>query len=101
VKQPDKKKNSSEKKISLPAGKNFDKYSIVILIYALVPVITPTFQAFDANGPKYLLWAVVNLFVFLFLLSGKESLIKSGKSREFLVHPTGIMYCLFLVICLA
>jgi putative inorganic carbon (hco3(-)) transporter len=75
-------------------------YSIIILLYAVVPVFTPNFSTIDSNGPKFLALAVLNLLSYLYLLSQKDLKTNQTGQNEFFTKSFGFLYVLFLIFSL-
>lgn len=67
-------------------------YLILLIAYGFLTVFTPTFKAYDSNGPKFLALAILNLVTFLFIFWQKG---KNG-GREgyhiFFNNVVGIAY---------
>ena len=68
--------------------------SIVVFLYALVPVLMPKLGALDSNGPKFLAIAVLNILVFVYLVTNKEC--ETGKEffHRLFRNKVGIIYFL-------
>ncbi len=75
-------------------------YSLILLAYGYVTVLTPNLMAFDSNGPKFMTIALLNLVVFVYLFTRKE--IKQNKdfSLGFFKSWAGIFYTLLMVVSL-
>jgi O-antigen ligase/tetratricopeptide (TPR) repeat protein len=72
--------------------------SVILILYVVVAVFTPQMGAFDSNGPKFLSLAVLNLLVFLLLLSRKEFSRQHGQKWNFLKTNGGKVIALFLIV---
>ncbi len=96
--KPARNKNTSKQTINKTNLKL--SYSFIILLYALVPTFTPNFYTLDSNGPKFLALAILNLFSYLFLLSGKDFRSKLDIQKEFFTKTFGLVYLSFLFISL-
>ena len=46
---------------------NWDN-SIILLLYGFVTILTPLFQSYEANGPKFLSFSLLNAITLLYLL---------------------------------
>jgi O-antigen ligase len=75
-------------------------YSIILLAYGYVTVLTPNLMAFDSNGPKFMTIALLNLFVFAYLFTRKEVKQNSNISLGFFKSWAGIFYTLLMVVSL-
>jgi putative inorganic carbon (hco3(-)) transporter len=75
-------------------------YRIIILLYSLIPIVTPGFSALDANGSKFLVIALLNLFTCLFLISQKDTRELKSFQEEFFTRTFGFVFLLFLLISL-
>ena len=75
-------------------------YIIILLAYALITVMTPHFNAWDSNGPKFLSLSLLNLFTFIFLLSRKEFRSEPNVFWSFFLNKIGLAYTLFMVVIL-
>lgn len=91
--------NRKKSKSSLPAINPL--FAIIIMAYGFVTVITPNLNAFDSNGPKFLSLSLLNIVVFLILLSRKEFKRDQAWPALFFRNPTGFIYTLFLLVTLA
>ncbi|MEI6697165.1 MAG: O-antigen ligase family protein [Bacteroidota bacterium] len=78
------------------------KYSYIILLlsYALITIITPRFETYDSNAPKFLALSLLNLFSFLFLFSEKTFRTDQGLSLSFFKNKIGLAYTLFIALIL-
>lgn len=71
---------------------------VLLLGYALIPVVTPSLHALDSNGPKFLVLSLFNLLGLGYLL------FRPGDSSaaRFFIHPAGIAWTLFMsAVCLS
>jgi len=75
-------------------------YTLLILAYGFITVLTPNLNAFDSNGPKFLSLAILNIVAFLFLVLSKEFKNDPGWPAPFFKNPIGIVYTLFLLFTL-
>lgn len=75
-------------------------YSLLLLGYVLLPVITPNFYTIDTAGPKFLSLCLLNLIGFITLF--KDSFYKQKPELwfSFFKNPIGIAYSLLLCITL-
>lgn len=97
--QQEKKKNQVRKeKSSKITTSYYDQFSIILFIYALVPVLTPGLGALDSTVSKFFILSLINLLVCLFLVFGKKSEDISSGHLRFFLNPTGIVYSFLLVV---
>jgi O-antigen ligase/tetratricopeptide (TPR) repeat protein len=75
-------------------------YSIIILLYGIITVLTPNLYSFDSNGPKFLSLALLNLLVFVFLLTRKDLRNQRDGYDFFFRNKIGFIYFLFLALTL-
>ncbi|MCK9204797.1 MAG: O-antigen ligase family protein [Bacteroidales bacterium] len=75
-------------------------YTLLLLAYGFVTVLTPNLDTLDSNGPKFLSLAILNLVGFTFILSRKEFRRNNDLQWIFFRNPVGIVYSLFLVVAL-
>jgi len=68
----------------------------ILLAYALITVITPRFEAYDASGPKFLALALLNLGSYLYLLTRKDILGSTSTEPGFFHNAIGLAYTLLL-----
>lgn len=73
-------------------------YSLILLAFGYVTVLTPNLMAFDSNGPKFLSIALLNLVVFAYLFTRKEIKQNSDFALSFFKSWTGIFYALLMVV---
>lgn len=71
-------------------------YIVILFAYTIVPVATPIMEAFDANGPKFLAIAILNLLSFSYLLTVKPIRSDQASLVRELSNKLGIVYLLFL-----
>jgi putative inorganic carbon (hco3(-)) transporter len=75
-------------------------YSLIILLYGFITVVTPNLYTFDSNGPKFLSLAILNLLAFVFLLTRKDLRTQHDGYDFFFRNKVGFIYFLFLVLTL-
>ncbi len=75
-------------------------YSLILLAYGYVTVLTPNLEAFDSNGPKFMTIALLNLVVFAYLFTRKEVRQNPDLSLGFFKSWAGIFYTLLMVVSL-
>ncbi len=75
-------------------------YSLILLAYGYVTVLTPNLNTFDSNGPKFLAIALLNLVVFAYLFTQKEIRQNPDRSLVFFKSGAGIAYTLLMVVSL-
>jgi putative inorganic carbon (hco3(-)) transporter len=75
-------------------------YSLILIAYGYVTVLTPNLMAFDSNGPKFLSIALLNLVVYAYLFTRKEIRENNDFSLSFFKSWTGIFYTLLMVVSL-
>lgn len=75
-------------------------YSLILLAYGYVTVLTPNLNAFDSNGPKFMTIALLNLVVFAYLFTRKEVKQNPDISLGFFKSWAGIFYTLLMVVSL-
>jgi putative inorganic carbon (hco3(-)) transporter len=98
---PDKKKSTSKIKGKAVSGtNNFDIYSLILLVYALAPVLTPNLGALDSSVSKFLVLAIINMAAYIFILSRKNPSTISLDHQSFFTNPIGIAYSFFLLLTL-
>jgi len=88
---------SNKAKIQKEAPLNFI-YSLILLAYGYVTVLTPNLQAFDSNGPKFMTIALLNLVVFAYLFTRKEIKENNDITLGFFKSWAGIFYSLLMVV---
>lgn len=93
------KGNKYQAKIQKEAPLNF-MYSIILLAYGYVTVLTPNLNTFDSNGPKFLSIALLNLVVFAYLFTRNEIKQNPSISLGFFKSAAGISYTLLMVVSL-
>ncbi|MFZ4520332.1 MAG: O-antigen ligase family protein [Bacteroidales bacterium] len=69
---------------------------LVLLAYALLAVITPRFDAYDASGPKFLSLSILNLGTFLFIMLNKRMIAGSNGIELFFRNRIGMVYTIFI-----
>ena len=72
----------------------------LLIAYGFITVFTPNMNAYDANGPKFLALALLNLLTFLFLFSRKEMRTKPGWYYGFFGNGLGFTYLLMMTVSL-
>lgn len=75
-------------------------YSLILLAYGYVTVLTPNLMAFDSNGPKFLAIALLNLVVFAYLFTRKEIRQNPKLTLGFFKSNAGIFYALLMLVSL-
>jgi len=75
-------------------------YSLILIAFGYVTVLTPNMMAFDSNGPKFMTMAFLNLVVFGYLFSRKEVRQNSEFSLGFFKSWTGIFYVGLMIVSL-
>ena len=75
-------------------------YSLILLAYGYVTVLTPNLNTFDSNGPKFLSIALLNLIVFAYLFTRKEINQNPAISLGFFRSWAGIFYTLLMAVSL-
>lgn len=73
-------------------------YSLILIAYGYVTVLTPNMMAFDSNGPKFMTLAFLNLVVFGYLFTRKEVKQNSDFSLGFFKSWTGIFYTGLMIV---
>lgn len=73
-------------------------YSLILLAYGYVTVLTPNLNTFDSNGPKFLSIALLNLIVFAYLFTRKEITQNPAIPLGFFKSAAGIFYTLLMVV---
>ncbi len=73
-------------------------YSLILIAFGYVTVLTPNMMAFDSNGSKFMTLALLNLVVFGYLFSRKEIRQNPDFSLGFFKSWTGIFYTGLMVI---
>lgn len=91
--------NRTKAKIQKDTPLNFI-YSLILLAYGYVTVLTPNLMAFDSNGPKFMTIAFLNLVVFAYLFTRKEIKQNTDLSLGFFKSWPGIFYTLLMVVSL-
>ena len=69
---------------------------LILLAYGYVTVLTPRMNAFDSAGTKFLALAILNLFVFAYLLLRKEKYPPQKIFSYFFINRVGFLYGAFL-----
>lgn len=86
--------------ISLDNKRSLDGLSVLLLLYAIIPALTPNLEAFDSNGPKFLFWSILNLVVLSIFFFSPGTLQIPQKIVKSIIHPVGLVYILFLAFAL-
>jgi O-antigen ligase/Tfp pilus assembly protein PilF len=73
-------------------------YSLILIAYGYVTVLTPNMMAFDSNGPKFMTLALLNLVVFGYLFTRKEVRQNSEFSLGFFKSWMGIFYTGLMIV---
>ncbi len=73
-------------------------YSLILIAYGYVTVLTPNMMAFDSNGPKFMTLALLNLVVFAYLFNRKEIKQSNSFALSFFKSWTGIFYTGLMVV---
>jgi len=73
-------------------------YSLILIAFGYVTVLTPNLMAFDSNGPKFMTLALLNLLVFGYLFTRKEVRQNSDFSLGFFKSWTGIFYAALMIV---
>ena len=96
---PDKQKKPV-KKVSKNVQATSLIITIIVALYAIVPVFTPNFYTLDSNGPKFLALAILNFFSLCVIFFYKKINPGTKDPVNFIKHPVGIMISLLLLISL-
>ena len=75
-------------------------YTLILLAYGFITVLTPNMMTLDSLGPKFLSLSILNLISYIILLSGKEFRSGTDQQMHLFRTPVGIAYTLFLVVAL-
>lgn len=70
---------------------------LILVIYGLITVLTPSLQAFDSNGTKFLTLSVFNIMVLGYFLCYKKYL---NKLLLFFKNRIGVAYALLILLSL-
>jgi putative inorganic carbon (hco3(-)) transporter len=73
-------------------------YTIILGIYAIVSVATPRLGTLDPNASKFLTLALLNLAVYLFLLTKQGIRADLSDKKAWVKNPMGAVYLAFLCI---
>ena len=93
-------KNKNIKSKSTNATRPDLYLSLFLILYVLVPVITPDFGCLDSNGPKFLMLAVLNLAAVTFIALRKGMKATLQIQTGFFNTLTGLAYTTLLLISL-
>lgn len=75
-------------------------FVLILLLYVLAAVFTPQMGAFDANGPKFLALAGLNLLVFAYLFTREVFKKNPSVLWSFFHSRAGLLYALLMIISL-
>lgn len=75
-------------------------YSLILIAFGYVTVLTPNMMAFDSNGPKFMTLAMLNLVVYIILFTRKEIREKNDFTLSFFKSWTGLFYVGLMVVSL-
>ncbi len=75
-------------------------FSLILIAYGFVTVLTPNLRTLDSNGPKFLSIAVLNLIVFMFIFFRKDRNLARWAFGGFFRNPVAIAYSLLMVFSL-
>jgi O-antigen ligase/TolA-binding protein len=73
-------------------------YSLILIAFGYITVLTPNMMAFDSNGPKFMTLAILNLVVFVYLFTRKEIRQNTDFSLSFFKSWTGIFYVGLMIV---
>ncbi len=71
-------------------------FSLILIAYGFVTVLTPNLRTLDSNGPKFLSIAVLNLVVFMFIFFRKDQKLARWAFGGFFRNPVAIAYSLLM-----
>ena len=71
-------------------------YSVVIFLYAILTLATPRLGALDPNSSKFLMLAVFNLVIYLFLITKHGVSSDYTYKRKWTKNPIGVIYLALL-----
>jgi len=92
-----KKQTIKEVKIKEKPQQDFKLiYTVLLLAYTVIPVITPNFYTQDSNGTKFLALSILNLITFSVLLSNSAYRNKTEVQFGFFNTAVGLVYSLLL-----
>ena len=75
-------------------------YSLVLLGYAFITVLTPNLNTLDSNGPKFYTLAILNLVAYIIILIGNQMKPREDFHWSFFRTWIGFIYTLFLLVSL-
>lgn len=84
-------------KLYTTASSNDLYYTIIVSLYVIIPVFTPTLDALDSNGTKFLAISLLNIVFWVLLI------IREGKKLNpvsFFQNPLGLIYLIWLALSL-
>lgn len=93
-----KKKQVQPKRAPLDINHIF--FSLILIAYGFVTVLTPNLRTLDSNGPKFMSIAILNIVVFLFLFLRKDQKYARWAFGGFFRNPVAIAYSLLMVVSL-
>jgi O-antigen ligase/TolA-binding protein len=73
-------------------------YSLILIAFGYITVLTPNMMAFDSNGPKFMTLTLLNLVVFVYLFTRKEIRQNTDFSLSFFKSWTGIFYVGLMIV---
>lgn len=73
-------------------------YSLILIAFGYVTVLTPNMMAFDSNGPKFMTLALLNLVAFAYLFTRKEVKQNTDFSLGFFKSWTGLFYAGLMIV---
>src|SRR5512138_2075625 len=98
--KPHARAGTPAKPVKAPKPKADLALSLIVLVYSVIMIITPDMQAFDSNGPKFLVLAILNLAAYSYLLTRRDFRTQEDEPSRFFLHPSGFSYLIFLVLCM-
>ena len=98
MQQEKKKQQLKNQKQQITSSAYYDHFSIILIVYALVPVLTPALGALDSTVSKFFVLGVINLLIYGYMVFNHKSSEISEGHRTFFLNPTGIIYSFLLVI---
>jgi O-antigen ligase/Tfp pilus assembly protein PilF len=75
-------------------------YSLVLLGYAFITVLTPNMNTLDSLGPKFYTLAILNLVAYIIILIGNQLKPRQDFHWSFFRTWTGFIYTLFMLVSL-
>ncbi len=96
-----KKKNQEKGKLAAMDIQPIDVLlGVVLTVYILIPTFAPNLMSIDTNTTKFLAMSIVNLAVFILLITHKRINIQSGFFTRFFITRIGMAYTAFMVVSL-